>query len=140
MTETEKSTIDSMRRNGISLRRIAHYLGVNENTVKSYCIRNPLDTTRLNNHDCDRYRCCKNCGVPVPQIAGRKEKLFCSDSCRNYWWNHDENTAHRESKSAYVCPVCGGVYIAYPNRNRKYCSHECYIEARFGGVLVSAAE
>ena len=30
---------------------------------------------------------CKCCGVPVQQNLGRKEKKFCSDSCRNKWWN-----------------------------------------------------
>ncbi len=36
-------------------------------------------------------------------------------------------------KDEYRCPRCGSTFRAYRNRNRKYCSHECYIADRFGG-------
>ena len=32
-----------------------------------------------------------------------------------------------------ICPVCKKTFTVYGNANRKYCSHECYIEDRFGG-------
>lgn len=30
---------------------------------------------------------CLCCGKEVVQPGGRKEKKFCSDKCRNKWWN-----------------------------------------------------
>lgn len=31
-----------------------------------------------------------------------------------------------------VCAECGEKFLSYGNRERKYCSHACYIKARFG--------
>ncbi|MDD7161200.1 MAG: hypothetical protein SPF69_06865 [Candidatus Ornithospirochaeta sp.] len=31
-----------------------------------------------------------------------------------------------------VCTCCGSEFFSY-RRDRKYCSHECYIKARFRG-------
>ena len=35
---------------------------------------------------------------------------------------------------AYICPVCKKEFSVYGNANRKYCSHQCYVAGRFGGV------
>ena len=32
-----------------------------------------------------------------------------------------------------VCECCGKTFSSYGNKNRKYCSHSCYIKGRFGG-------
>jgi hypothetical protein len=32
-----------------------------------------------------------------------------------------------------VCQHCGKPFTDYANRHRKYCSHPCYIAARYGG-------
>ena len=77
---------------------------------------------------------CKYCGAMILEIPGRKEKKFCSDDCRNRWWNKHLAEATRKNMSNYVCPACGKTFSAYGKRNRKYCSHECYITDRFGGV------
>jgi len=33
-----------------------------------------------------------------------------------------------------VCVRCGKEFLSYGNRKRKYCSHDCYIKARFWEV------
>jgi len=75
---------------------------------------------------------CKECGVPVEQTPGRKIKMFCSDRCRSKWWNMHLNEVDRKAYTDHVCANCGKPFRSYANRNRKYCCHECYIEARFG--------
>mgnify|MGYP002626074911 CR=1 FL=1 len=77
---------------------------------------------------------CKYCGTMILQIPGRKEKKFCSDDCRNSWWNKHLTEVKRKNMTDYICPACGKTFSAYGKRNRKYCSHECYITDRFGGV------
>jgi len=67
------------------------------------------------------------------QTEGRKEKKFCSDRCRNKWWNSHLSEVKRKAMYEYTCPNCKKTFMAYGNRNRKYCSHECYINDRFGG-------
>lgn len=49
-----------------------------------------------------------------------------------------KGNAHPEAvkqKAVYTftCPECGKEFTAYGNAKRKYCSHDCYIAARFKG-------
>jgi hypothetical protein len=51
---------------------------------------------------------------------------------------------HTIKKAYYFqfCQFCGAEFAAYGNCNRKYCSHECYINARFknGGKYGKTSE
>ena len=133
-----KYAIAQMRKSGCGYGQIAKYLGIKENTIKSFCRRNGLLQADLENikpedfEDTSTFRFCKNCGVQVPQTEGRKVKKFCCDRCRNEWWNTHQGDVKRKAMYDYTCPVCGKEFFAYGNRNRKYCSHECYIKDRFG--------
>lgn len=77
---------------------------------------------------------CLCCGKEVVQPGGRKEKKFYSDKCRNKWWNSNLNKVNRKAIYEFICPHCKKPFSAYGNKNRKYCSHACYIEDRFGGT------
>ena len=76
---------------------------------------------------------CLFCGKPVVQMPGRKEKKFCSDACRIHWWSKNKYIVPRKSRRTFVCQSCGEEFTAYGTDNRKYCSHACYISARFRG-------
>ncbi len=76
---------------------------------------------------------CLCCGKEVAQTPGRKEKKFCSDRCRNKWWNSHLDRVKRKANYEFICPQCRKPFTAYGNAKRKYCSHECYIAHRFGG-------
>ena len=86
MTSQEKLNINRLRSQGMGYKRIAKTLKLPENTVKSYFKRNPLVMPAMPESG-DGGHFCLNCGVPVSQTPGRKEKKFCSDVCRNKWWN-----------------------------------------------------
>lgn len=138
MTKDEKNSIARMRKDGCSYSQIARELGVNENTVKTFCRRNGLTGTTEEMPEPVfpgiTEKPCHQCGKPVIQYLGRKEKKFCCDACRNKWWNSHLSQVKRKAMYEYTCPACGSTFYAYGNRNRKYCSHECYVEARFGGA------
>ncbi len=138
MTNEEKSRIAKMRRDGVGYKKIAQMLGMSEGTVKSYCRRNGMaGTVSRAPEACSSsipQKPCRQCGAMVLQYPGRKEKKFCSDSCRNSWWNTHLAEMKRKNMTDYVCPACGKIFWAYGKRNRKYCSHECYISDRFGGA------
>ena len=138
MTNEEKSRIAEMRRDGIGYKKIAQALGLSEGTVKTFCHRNGMAGSSAEAPEISgtsmSQKPCKCCGTMVPQIPGRKEKKFCSDDCRNQWWNKHLGEIKRKAMTDYVCPTCGKSFSAYGNRNRKYCSHECYIADRFGGA------
>ena len=76
---------------------------------------------------------CPKCGKPITQVPGRKHKRFCSDKCRNAWWNSHLDLVKHKTTHTYVCPNCGKEFTVYGGRKRKYCCHACYIAHRFGG-------
>ena len=135
MTPDEKSSLTAMRKAGRSYTEIADELGISKNTIKTFCRRNGLapEVKSTPVDDTPTERLCPQCGKPVIQPKGRKEKKFCSDTCRNRWWNSHMDFVNRKAIYAYTCPACGTAFTAYGNNHRKYCCHECYIVDRFGG-------
>ena len=131
MTDNQKMLIQIYRENGMSYKKIADTLSVSINTVKTFCKRNGLGGVRTTVTVTDK--ACECCGKPVSQNPGRKQKRFCSDSCRNQWWNTHLKDVNRKANYECVCECCGKTFFSYGNKNRKYCSHSCYINGRFGG-------
>lgn len=75
---------------------------------------------------------CQYCGIEVFQNPGRKQKKFCTDKCRNLWWNSHLYMVNRRAMYECECLHCKKTFVSYGNKNRKYCSRECYIAGRFG--------
>ena len=132
MTNEEKSRISFLRESGRSYREIGEILGIPEATVKTFCRRSGLRAKQMKKDEGIRH--CLFCGREVPQISGRKEKKFCSDTCRMKWWNEHQEKVNRKTLHTFECVCCHKAFKAYESAGRKYCCHECYIEDRFGGV------
>ncbi len=128
MTDGQKMQIKELRAKGVGYTRISKILQLSVNTVRSYCRRNKLTTKQPSN-----LHYCKCCGMPVEQNPGRKEKLFCSDKCRNNWWNAHQDQVNRKAIYTFTCLHCKKSFTAYGNAKRKYCCNACYIAERFGG-------
>ena len=128
MTPQEKQNIDQLRSQGLGYKLIARQLSLPEGTVKTYFRRNPITPATPGGHF------CLNCGAPAAPTPGKKEKKFCSDSCRNKWWNSHQDQVKRKAVFHFTCPTCGQEFTAYAKPGRKYCSHACYIQDRFGGA------
>ena len=124
MKKEDMIAIGNMRLQGKSAGAIAEALGLSVNTVKSYLRRHP-------DMGCTHF--CPQCGKPVMQAEGRKEKKFCSDKCRNKWWNAHLDKVDRRVIREVTCAGCGKTFSVYGQAARKYCSHACYIRHRFGG-------
>ena len=135
MTDAQRIQIRNLRAAGLGYKKIAEQMELSENTVKTYCRRHGLGgATALQGERTDKHLCLC-CGVEVVQNPGRKAKKFCSDRCRNKWWNAHLDKVNRKAVYEYQCPYCKKTFTAYGNANRKYCSHECYIADRFGGGM-----
>ncbi len=130
MTDEQRYVVASYREHGYGYKKISQLTGVSENTIKSFCRRSELSVKKDKPDEVS----CLCCGKTVPQLPGRKLKKICCNSCRNKWWNSNLHLVKRKAMYEFVCPTCGRPFSAYGNRNRKYCSHACYIEDRFGGV------
>lgn len=131
MTKEQTTIINSLRSQGFGYKRIADRTGISANTIKSYLRRIDLPVT-VASVSSDSH-ICKNCGAAVQQTIGRKEKKFCSDKCRNQWWNAHSDLIRRKAFYPFTCAHCGKETIAYGDAHRKYCSHKCYLADRFGG-------
>lgn len=131
MTDEQKEQIMKLRERGMGYIRVAQALGLSENTVKSFCRRNKLTDQVKQEKLADHF--CLYCGMAVAQKPKRKEKKFCSDTCRAKWWNAHQDSLNRKSASMYACLHCGKAFLKYAYSQRKYCCHACYIAERFKG-------
>ena len=124
MTNDERKRIERLRKNGNSFSRIAEITGLSRDSVRMYCTRNNIVPGK--NGD----SCCQQCGKELAANTGKGRKsLFCSSSCRIIHWRKMKEKDRNYTK---VRACCGSEFFSY-RRDRKYCSHECYIKARFGG-------
>lgn len=126
MTDKQKIRVIEMRHRNIGYLRISQELQLSVNTVKTFCHRNGLGGRASDN--CKYF--CRQCGIAVSQNPGRKEKKFCSDTCRMLWWNSHQETVNRCAYYEFTCIYCGKAFQSYGNSHRKYCSRSCANTAR----------
>lgn len=135
MTNEQRIQIGNLRVAGLGYKKIAEQMGISENTVKTYCRRHGLGgkvTQQIKGENIYEAHCLC-CGVAIRQIPGRKKKKFCSDKCRNQWWNSHLHLVKRKAVYSFECPTCKKPFTAYGNAKRKYCSLECYAKRNRGG-------
>lgn len=135
MTDEQKLKIRNLRAEGFGYKKIATMMEISQNTVKTYCQRHNLGgnlAMEKKEENGDKH-ICKCCGVEVKQNPGRKEKKFCSDACRNKWWNSHLNQVNRKAFYEIECAYCKKVFTVYGTTKRKYCCHECFVMDKFGG-------
>ncbi len=128
MTEQQKEKITEMRRNGIGYGQIAVTLQVPESAVKSYCRRH-LKSKQVSEHSADH---CMRCGKQLINTPGHRQKSFCSVSCQQKYWQEHRDLMQHPSYVTITCPACGHSFSDYAGHKRKYCSHACYINDRYG--------
>lgn len=127
MTNEQREIIIRMRMDGHGLAAIARETGLSRDSVKSFCRRNDITGVVV------KKGCCPQCGKRIDQNPHSKPKRFCSAHCRQVWWNAHPEQVSRKAVYEFVCAKCGQPFSAYGNNRRKYCSHGCYIKARFEG-------
>lgn len=121
----EREKISQMRHNGFGYTKIAQALSLSVNTVKSYCKRN--ENTSV----------CLHCRKDIRIKSKVKPRKFCNDVCRYAWWSEHQGEIKHRATYSFVCENCRKEFAIHRNRLRKYCSHECYVLARYkkaGGV------
>lgn len=133
MTDDKKKQIDTYRKNGYGYKQISKFTGISLNTIKSYCRRNNLVSTDLNKNS-EQLLLCEYCGKSIEQKPHKKRKRFCSDKCRNKWWNSHLDLVNRKANYEIICPNCKKAFTVYGNAKRKFCCHECYVNYRYGGT------
>lgn len=137
MTDGQKKEIAGLRAAGVGYTAIARQMGIPRDTVRSFCRRNGMAGAAAKGREYaaeppqDGF--CRECGKALQQTEGMKKRVFCSRECREKWWHGHPEKIKQRAVYSFICAGCGGQFTAYGNAKRKYCSHECYIKARFGG-------
>ena len=151
MTTEQKMEINRLRAQGFGYKKIAMVTGLAESTIKSHFRRSanslpiildgslsgsqemsgispmtgenykPCDL-RLSNTKPGDAKPCLECGTFVKQTAGRKEKKFCSESCRVHWWNKNKRKTPCKSRHTFACLSCGKEFSVYGTAPRKFSS------------------
>lgn len=132
MTDAQTEKIIHLRTEGCGYTAIAKRMGISRDTVRSFCRRNGLAGKRSDRRTADADR-CRECGKILQQTEGRKRRIFCSSSCRVKWWHEHPDQIQKKAVYSFDCACCGCSFTSYGNDRRKYCSHACYIHARFKG-------
>lgn len=127
LSEERKEKILYMHTAGFDYRKIAEEMAMSVNTVRAFCRKNGL---KNNSIDVPAEKCWM-CGNLVKQKFGRKVKKFCSDKCRNMWWNANLDKVNRKTFYEFECKHCKKIFSAYGNSKRQYCSYDCYIQERY---------
>ena len=132
-TPEQEAQIKLLRKLGIGYRKIATELDLNRDAVRYFCKQNELAGKAKPPEERIRGVECIQCGARLPPSTSGRTRIFCSSKCRYRWWREtgdqiDRPMGKREEK---LCAYCGKPIIAYKNKQRKYCNHECYIRDRF---------
>ena len=139
MTKEMAEEITKLRLKGLGYKSIAIVVGTSRENVRYYCKTHDLagDAELLkqkylkeNNNTPEK---CKYCGRRIPRNSHSGKKLYCSDACRRAWWKAHPGDMQRSAEHTYLfeCAYCGVPFTAYGNKNRKYCSHNCFVLDRF---------
>lgn len=138
MTEYEKEQIYKLRHQGMGYKAIGTALGLSRDTVRSFCKRNSLDgegeVVKLNIEVMkEKELSCLNCRQLLRVKAKGRPRKYCSETCRRKWWNEnkDKSVQGEEAVYKFKCLHCRKEFSVYGNKERKYCSHDCYIKYRF---------
>ncbi len=125
MTTTDKEKIRYLRGSGLSYNAIALQLNLSAAAVKGFCHRNGVIAVSGD--------ACLHCGAALGERRpGAERKKFCSDACRNKWWDSHADMRAKD-KDRRVCAHCSRVFFS--RKPRKYCGIQCSTAARFGGAF-----
>lgn len=127
MTNEEIRKIYELKNQGYGYKKIANELNLSVSTIKSYLLRHKDELA---------ISYCLCCGIKLVHTPKKKKKKYCSSECkRKYYKAHPEYLSSNKRKSIR-CKCCNKLFISYDSSTRKYCSHKCYINARYnlGGV------
>lgn len=138
MTDFQAKQIRELRMRGVGYRAIASVVGLSRDIVRNFCKSHGLDgyasALTLNmKEQMASGAACMCCGREIIQPATGRKRKFCSDKCRREWWSAHPEAIHRKETAYYemTCVYCGKPFQSYGNKNRRYCSHECYVRDRF---------
>ncbi len=130
MDKRQISEIQGLRKSGMSMGQISKATGIPVSTLKSHFRRHEMAT--VGKTKTSPGATCAQCGKALKNKGRGKPKRFCCETCRRIWWKENPALSEAASKHQVTCMTCGKTFGSFESRNRKYCSHECFICDRYG--------
>ena len=131
MSDLQKRQIKDMRVAGHGYKAIATNVGLSRDAVRQYCKSNGLggflEVVKLNMEIHQNYK-CKYCSKTLYQKPKVKTKIFCCKECCEKWWAENAHLKNKTAIYKFTCQFCKCEFESYGNKNRKYCSHGCFIK------------
>lgn len=137
MDDRQKREIKRMRLEGKGYRIIAKELDLSRDIVRNFCKKHGLAGYANKGLEIEGKMIridqgvCVECGKELVQPKTGRRRLFCCEDCRRDWWKRNNDQVNKKAYYKIRCLCCGKVFEAYGNKDRRYCSHECYVEDRF---------
>ena len=134
----DKDRIDriiDLREKGMGYRAIALETGLTRDLVRYYCKSRGFGG-KIKETLTDKGVLCPQCGKTIEQPARGRKRRFCSEACRRAYWHSHPEEGNKSALYHLTCACCGREFLSYGNKNRKYCSRECYTNGRFWGKSV----
>ena len=121
MSLNRKDLIFAYREEGMTYREIAEKTGVSEQFCRTVCSR----ANRKQKADTPPTGMCRYCGQQLFHTNGAKKKQFCSEHCRNAFYNRVK------MRKSYIrtCEYCGKDFVSFGYPKKRFCSRECRTEA-----------
>lgn len=142
----EQETVRHLRLNGLECCEISEQTGIPVGQVIVYCLQLGLPTSGIcrlgfseEEEEWLRYRKreptsmrCPVCDRVMEQSQRGRRKKFCSNTCRDKWWNREKR--RDESGEEITCENCGKKFpvAKAAQQKRRFCCRECYFEYRYG--------
>ena len=127
MTDAQKEQVRYLRCEGLGYGAIATRLGISRIRSRAFAAA----TTSPEWLPKEPVVVCRNCGRPLPQYPKRKQRKFAPRLAAAHGGSCTRSLSIKPPSIRPPCAHCGQEFQSYGNRKRKYCSHACYIAARF---------
>lgn len=147
--DPDRERVRELRMDGVECSEISEQTGLSADQVEAYCTQlglpvsgscrlvgpTPEEDWMKSGQSVGRSPfLCPQCGAVIIQSRRGRKRKFCSDDCKNAWWNRRWKDQKEKHGRKAVCKNCGSEFIAFNEygTERRYCCRECYFEHRYG--------
>lgn len=134
MTDQQRQQIQEMRIQGDGYRAISKATHLSRDIVRNYCKKRGYighgNALVMNIAEMQTTGgACRECGFILKQPKRGRKRQFCCEEHRRKWWQEHPEAGARNQSALYtkICPTCGRIFTVYGQKERIYCSRECFM-------------
>lgn len=145
--DPERERVRELRLSGLGYEAIAEKMGLSIFAVLDYCVELGIPGegeiylsvpgltergTAFHKMSSSCGRVCQQCGAQILQGTMGRPRRFCSNECKNTYWNSLRVKRKRSGRLA-ICKNCGAPFRAVNESKapRLFCCRKCYFDYRY---------